>query len=252
MARALEWHSRGSEFKSHHLHFIFVFIFLLFSNYFIFSNDESNDLSLGNKWYSKQIFYSKLYFESGLSGTKDYLKENFLFRYSFKSKNRHQFCIRTFHNGFSTGIYSNNFVFYNFSILAGFEYLYKIFNNLSGIYLWLDAGGCNKGFSFNTGIGVGDQNKTFFQFELNFMQEVGIFLILSFNFFIFDFFNVGGKIGIDLGYENSIINFFAFKSGLFIGFTIKNVFKIEFGGGFTINDYFFFNGFGGVTIVLFL
>lgn len=254
LARALEWHSRGSEFKSHHLQFFFI-LFFIFLNYFAFSNSDETKISsieLGNKWYSKQIFNLSIFFESGFSGTKDYLKENFLFKYSFKSQNHHQFSIRFFHTGYSTGIYSNNFVFYNFSILSGFEYLFKIFNNLSGIYLWIDIGGCDKGVAFNTGIGIGDQYKTFIHFELNFMQEISLFSLLSFNFLIFDFFNIGGKIGIDLGYSDSIITFFNFKNGIFIGVTIKNVFKIEIGGGFTINDYFFFSGFGGTSFVLIL
>ncbi|HOJ64071.1 MAG TPA: hypothetical protein PLE45_06590 [Spirochaetota bacterium] len=222
----------------------------MLANFSISGNEETDDYILGNKWYSKQIFYSRLYFESGFSGTKDYLNESFLFKYSFKSKNRHQFNIRFFHNGFSTGIYSNNFKFFNFSIKGGFEYLYKIFSNLSGIYLWLDVGGCNEGFSFNTGFGVGDRYKSFFQLEFNFLNNISIDTNMDFNFFLFNFFNIGGKVGILIGYRNLLIDFFCFKNCITIGFTIKEIFNISIGGGFTINDYFFFNGVGIVFMSL--
>jgi len=125
-------------------------------------NDATDDLTLGNKWYSKKKFFINNSTDLGLSGSKEYLDEYFLFKFSLKSRSRHAFSIRTNHIGFTKGLFSGHFDFYDFGIMGGFEYLYKIFNNNSGVFIWTDIGACQKGPAFNLGIGVGSDSENGF------------------------------------------------------------------------------------------
>jgi len=71
---------------------IFVIIILSASVSYISADDLSEDYSIGDKFYSRQNFYISSSFETGLSGTKDYLSEktylyiNFVLPENFNSE----------------------------------------------------------------------------------------------------------------------------------------------------------------------
>lgn len=211
-------------------------------------NNQNVETTFGNKWFSSQQIYFSNFFRGGMSGSKDFLFENFLFKYSFKSKNKHKFSIRIYHLGYSLGVFSGHFSFFNFNILAGFEYLYKIFNNDAGFFSWADIGGCNGGFSFYTGIGVGSPTKNGFTLSVSFLQNTLVLSNLNFYFLFFDIMTLHGIIGLTTRYSNNYVETFYFKAGLSIGIFVKNKFKLEIGGGFTVNEYSYFNGFGMFTL----
>ncbi|MBN2545340.1 MAG: hypothetical protein JXB50_06055 [Spirochaetes bacterium] len=212
--------------------------------------DTSDDLTFGNKWYSKNTFLIKNSTDTGFSGSKDYLNEYFLTKFKFKSRNKHAFSIKIDHIGFTKGLYSNNFEFYDFGIMGGFEYLYKIFNNISGIFFWTAIGACQKGPAFNLGIGIGSDSENSFQLNFSYLHNVLLLSKMEFYFLILKFITFKGKLGIIIHLNDFAIDFFNFFNGFYFGFFIKKVFKIELGGGFTFNDYGYFSGFGGIDLLI--
>ncbi|HPO48865.1 MAG TPA: hypothetical protein PLO89_00930 [Spirochaetota bacterium] len=227
------------------------FLFLLFFVAFFSFSDESEDKrEIGSKFYSGNSFYASHSFEFGVSGSKDFFTEYFLFSYRFKSRNKHSFTIRTYHIGYAPGIFSNNFSNFNFAVMGGFEYLFKIFSKDEGLFLFFDAGGCNNGFAFNAGIGIGSRVRNGFEINFCFLQNVMFFSRLDFYFLVFDFLILKGKLGFDLKYYNYNIELFTFLVGMFIGFSVKEYFRIELGGGLTINDYAYYSGFGSFSLVV--
>lgn len=227
---------------------IIITIFLFLTIFQINSDETSDNKSIGNKWYSKHSFYIQHTFEFGVSGSKDYFTEYFLFCYNFKSKSRHAFSIRGLHIGYAPGIFSNNLDYFNFAVMAGFEYFYKIFSNTEGLFLFTDLGGCNNGFAVNTGIGIGSRTRNGFELSLAFLQNTLLFSRLDFYFLLFKFFVLRGKIGFDLKYHDTAIELFTFIVGLYVGFSVKEYFRIDLGGGLTANDYAYYSGFGSFSI----
>ena len=210
------------------------------------TSDENT--ALGNKWFSRNNIFLNQTADAGLSGSKDFFEESFLFSYRFRSKTRHAFSLRLFHLGYSPGIFSSNFTFYNFGIMAGFEYFYKLFDNLTGVFLWSDFGACNGGFTFSTGFGLGSRVKNGLELWGAYLHNTGIFSRLEFYFLVLKILTLRGKIGIDYKHTNFNLEVFTFLGGFYIGFFIKNIFRIEAGGGFTINEFSYFSGFGGISI----
>jgi len=218
--------------------------------------DQTDDIKekkyiFGNKWYSRQNFYIMNSCEMGLSGTKDFISESFLFKYRFRSKNNHAFAIRLFHHGFAPGVFSGNFTYFNFAVMGGFEYLYKIFSATEGFFLWSDLGGTNKGVATGLGIGLGDRNKNGVELYINYMHNLAVISRLDFYFLFADIFVLRGKLGIDLKFTEGMsdIDIFTFLNGLYIGVFVKQIFRIELGGGFTVNQYGYFSGFGGAILI---
>ncbi len=216
------------------------------------TGDRNSKTFFGNYWYSRQNIYFMHSTEMGVSGTKDFIEENFLFKYRFRSKNRNAFAIRLFHYGFAPGVFSSNFTFFNFAVLGGFEYLYKIFGPTSGLFAWADIGGTNKNFAINIGIGLGDRNRDGVEFNILYMHNLGIQSRLDFYFLFWDVFTLRGKLGIDVKFTDGMedIDIFTLLNGLYLGFFINHVFRLEFGGGFTVNQYGFFSGFGGADLII--
>ncbi len=226
---------------------IFV-IFFLNLLYFTFCDETSDHKSLGNRWYSSQTFFVTHTLETGMSGSKDFLTEYFLFSYSFKSKNRHTFTIRNYHIGYAPGLFTANLHFFNFAFMVGFEYLYKIFSSTEGLFLFTDIGGSNGGVAINSGVGVGSRTKTGFEINFTFLQNILFLSRIEFYFLVFNFLVLRGKMGFDLKYRNTDIEIFTFLIGGYIGFSVRQYFKIEIGGGVTVNDYAYYSGFGSVII----
>jgi len=212
--------------------------------------DQTSDTTIGNKWYSRHNFYFFSTLEIGISGSKDYIGEYALYKYKFKSKTRHAFGLRLFHSGFTTGAFTGNFNFYNFCFLTGFEYFYKIFSKNEGFFIWTDIGGCNNGFAAGFGLGLGSRVKNGAEIWVVYLYNVGVFSRLEFNFLLFNILTLRGKLGIDFKYYDLNMELFTFLSGAYIGLFIKNVFRIELGGGFTINEYSRFGGFGSISLTL--
>ena len=226
-------------------------LFFLFIVTFSALSDQTDDKRIiGNKWYSNHTFYSLHNFEFGVSGSKDFFTEYLLSSYKFKSRNRHAFSIRAYHIGFAPGIFSNNMKSFNFAVMGGFEYLYKIFSKDEGIFMFFDIGGCNNGFALNTGVGVGSRTKNGFEINFSFLQNVMFFSRIDFYFLVFDFLILKGKLGFDLKYYNLNIEMFTFLAGAFIGFSVKEYFRIELGGGLTVNDYAYYSGFGSFSLAV--
>lgn len=210
--------------------------------------EPTDDKPFGNRWYSRKNLYIFQNVEMGMSGTKDFLSETFLIKYRFKSKNKHAFAMKFFHNGYSPGIFTNHFDFYNFSVLTGFEYLFKVFGPTSGIFVWSDIGGCNGGFAFDIGVGIGDRVKDGIELWISYLQGVGFFSRLDFYFLVIDVLIIRGRFGLDIKQNGLSIDVFNFLTGLYMGFSIRDTFRMEMGGGITINDYFAISGFGGIGI----
>lgn len=211
-------------------------------------SDTTNDVTFGNKWYSRQNLYLSNSLDMGFTGTRDYLTELFFSRYTFRSKIKHAFALRSFHIGFAPGTFSNHFTIYHFNVLIGFEYLYKIFSNKAGLFLWMDVGASNRGFAFNLGLGIGERTANGLEFWVSYLADNALFSRLEFYFLIKKLLILRGKLGVDMTFRKSKFDMFTFLNGFFIGVFIKKVFKIELGGGFTFNDRNFLNGFGGVNI----
>jgi hypothetical protein len=228
---------------------IFMLFFISLPIFFIHPVElPFQDQTLGNKWYSSQSFYVLQGFEFGVSGSKDFLSETFLFSYAFRSKNRHSFSIRNYHIGNTTGILTNSFEYFNFAVMAGFEYMYKLFTNTDGLFVFTDIGGCDRGVALNAGIGLGNRVKDGFEMDFTFLQNTAFFSRIEFYFLFFDAFIVRGELGIDLKYRDTDIRLFTFLNGIYLGFSISNYFRLELGGGFTVNDNMIFNGYGGAVI----
>ena len=73
--------------------------------------------------------------ETGMSSSKDFLTEYFLFSYSFKSKNRHTFTIRNYHIGYARTFYCQ-FALFNFAFMVGLS-IYIRFLNLQRDFFFL-------------------------------------------------------------------------------------------------------------------
>jgi hypothetical protein len=227
----------------------FVLFYSIILSNTISALDVTDDYTgIGNQWYTPHTFYIQQGMELGVSGSKDFLSETFLFEYTVQSKIRHSFSIRNYHLGYTSGILTKSFDYFNFAVMAGFEYCFKAFDSKNGLFVFTDIGGCNQGFAINAGVGIG--NRVLDGFEMNFMflQNVGFFSRMDFYFLLFNVLILHGKTGIDMRYHETDILLFTFLSGFYIGFSIQNYFRFELGGGFTINDNNIFNGFGGAVI----
>lgn len=212
------------------------------------NEDLTDDEVFGNKWYSRRNFLIINYLEMGQAGSIDYLTENLSLSFQFKSKTRHAFSIRFNHIGFVPGLFSGNFTFYNFGIFTGFEYFFKLFTEDSGFRTWIDLGGCQNGFAVTLGLGIGSKLKNGFDFWISYLLNTAFFSRLEFYFYIAEILTLKGRLGIDIKFTNYNPDFFNFLNGFFIGIFIKEIFKLEIGGGFTFNEYGYFSGFGGINL----
>lgn len=214
------------------------------------TKDATTDFEFGNKWYSRQNIYIFHSLEIGLSGTKDYLTEYALFKYRFVSKNKHAFAMRFSHLGYSPGLFTINNKLFNFGFFGGFEYLLKILVILKEYTFGLKIGGCNKGIAFNAGIGIGNRLANGLEIGVFYFHNIGIFPRLDFYFLLIKALTLRGQLGIDYNYTNKTTDIFTFFNGFYIGFSIKDIFRMEFGGGFTLNEYSYFSGYGGLNFSL--
>jgi len=229
---------------------ILIIFFIFFNLFFLIGDETSDKKTIGNKWFSPQSFFILHTAEAGVSGSKDYFTEYFSFIYTFKSKNRHSFSIRNYHIGYGPGLFSGNLKYFNFAFMVGFEYLYKIFGYDEGIFMFMDVGACNNGFAINTGLGIGSRSKNGFEFNISFLQNVMLFSRMDFYFLVFNFLTLRGKIRFDFKYNNMNIEIFTFLFGGYFGFSVKEYFRIEFGGGLTVNDYAYYSGCGSIILGL--
>lgn len=228
-------------------------LFILFNLFSLFlcnsvslfdGTDNKVEVYLGNRWFSSRKISFKNNIMIGYSGTKDFICENFTFKFSFPSKNRHLFLIRGLHLGFTKGLFSNNFKNYDFGIATGFEYLYKIFNYSSGFFVFSDIGGSNEGPFFSLGLGIGEHHIEGFDFSTYILVNSFLLSEVNLHLLFFNIFTISGKIGILLHFYKINIDFFAFNNGISIGIFIKRKVKIEIGGGIIFNDFGYISGFG--------
>lgn len=230
---------------------IFILIFFFSSFCYISADNLSEDYSIGDKFYSKQNFYVSTSFETGLSGTKDYLSEKALLIYKFRSRDKFQFGIRTNHVGLASGAYSGRNSGFNFLFTLGFEFLYKIFNNKDGLLLSTDMGWSNKGFVFFFSLGLGSRMRNYIELNVLFGANLTVMSNLNFSVIIYKILSLKGVIGLDIMYKNNWeVEVFLLKFGLFAPLTIREIFRIEIGGGLTLNDYYIPRGYGGITLSL--
>ncbi len=239
--------------KKSQKYLIKILLFTLFSVFGLNASDETSDKiekkKFGNPIYSKQNFYIKTEFEMGVVGVSDFITENALFQYRFLSKNKHAFSIRVNHIGFTSGALSNNPHIFSFAVMGGFEYMFKVFSNTSGLFLYIDVGGSNSGVAFNTGIGLGSRVADSIELNFSYLHDNLITSRLEFQFLLVKYLILKGKFGISYKYTYPNNEIFVFLGGLYIGFSVKNYFRLEVGGGFTLNDYSYISGFGGASIV---
>jgi len=244
-----------------------IILFLTFTTLLYANDDESNknedeknennkekekiieEESFGNRFYSRHNFYIKTELEMGVVGTSDFITENVFFQYRLVSKNKHAFSVRVNHIGFTSGALSNNPHIFSFAIFGGFEYMFKIFSNTSGLFLYFDLGGSNKGIAFNTGVGLGSRLADAIELNFSYLHDNLITSRLDFQFLIVKYLILKGRFGISYKYTYPNDELFIFLGGLYIGFSIKGYFRLEAGGGFTLNEYSYASGFGGVSIV---
>jgi hypothetical protein len=208
------------------------------------------DPSIVNKWYSRNNIFMLSNSVIGYSGTKDFFEEDFLFAFRFKSRIKHAFSLRLYHNGYAPGLFSKNLTFFNFGAMAGFEYLFKIFSSTEGFFIWSDFGASNGGYAFNAGAGLGDRMRNGLELSATYLHNTAVFGRMEFYFLFIDIFTIRGKIGIDYKYHEMTPEVFTFLAGLNFGFLVKNVFRIELGGGITLNEYGFLRGYGTAAIAL--
>jgi hypothetical protein len=110
-------------------------------------------------------------------------------------------------------------------------------------------GWSNKGYAFFFSIGLGSRMRNYI--ELNFLFGVNLAVMSNLNFsvVIYKILSLKGVIGVDIFYKNNWqIDVFLLKFGLFLPLTIREIFRIEFDGGLTLNDYYIPRGYGGITL----
>ena len=209
-------------------------------------------MSTINEWYSRGndfILQSAKY--GVLINKRDFLSERFLFKYRFKSKIKHAFGIRIFHVGYTINLLNKKFDFFNFGFFTGFEYLYKIFSNQSGIFIWTDFGACNRGHALNFGLGIGDRVKNGIELELTYLHNIAFLTKLEFYFLIIKILTIRGILELDIKhYDFNYIEQFTVLTGVYFGFLIKNIFRFELGGGVTLDEFSNFGGFGSFSIAI--
>ena len=214
-------------------------------------SDRTDDLFEINEWYTKGNVFILQTGEYGISSNNDFLSENFLFKYRFKSKTRYAFSLRAYHIGYTIGLFNHTFKFFNFGFFVGYEYFYKIFSNLEGLFFWTDFGICNRGVAFNTGIGIGSRVKNGFELNFTYLHNVGFFNRLEFYFLLAKIFTIRGMLGLDIKHNDFIyIEKYTFLTGSYIGFLIKNIFRFEIGGGIALDEFSNFGGFGSISIAI--
>ena len=214
--------------------------------------DQSDDVPTLNEWYSKgNVFVMQSAKYGVLVNKNDFLSESFLFKYRFRSKSRHAFSLRVFHIGYTIDLLNGIFDFFNFGFFTGFEYLYKIFSNQSGIFVWTDFGACNRGPALNFGLGIGDRIKNGIEFEFTYLHNIAFLTKIEFYFLIIKVLTIRGILGVDIKHKDfNYIEQYAFLTGAYIGFLIKNIFRVEFGGGVTLDEFSNFGGFGSISFAL--
>lgn len=215
-------------------------------------SDSTDDIPVMNEWYSRANFFVLQTAKYGvLINKKDFLSENFLFKYRFKSKTKHAFALRVYHVGYTINLINGNFIFFNFGVFSGFEYLYKTFSNQGGIFIWTDFGACNRGPALNLGVGIGDRLKNGFELEFTYLHNVAFLTKLEFYFLVIKILTIRGIFGLDIIHNDfKYIEQFGVLIGSYFGFLIKNVFRVEIGGGVTLDEYSNFGGFGSISLAI--
>ena len=206
----------------------------------------------GNPDYSRQNIFIFQQFRTGYYGAKDHLYEDFLAAYRFKSENTHAFSIMAYHIGFGAGLYSRNLDKFHAAGLLGFEYLYKVFNSQSGVFIFTDIGICNLGFALNTGAGIGDRYNNGFILQFTYLLHTNFFTVLDFHMVVLKYLALRIEMGFDLEFSDTGILLFGFYNGIFPGIAINKTGKIELGGGFTMDDNYIFRWYAGANIVLYI
>lgn len=231
--------------------FFLIAVLLLLANCeFIFAEESSSpELTFGNKWHSRQQFCIDSGFRMGVCGSKDFIWEQVLFSYRFKSSNRHCFTIRTHHIGMTTGNLTGNGQGFDWTVMLGFEYLIKIFSKDSGFFILTDIGSGNRFFSLYAALGVGSHEHTYIQMDVTYMLLRMVLSEIKFNIEVLKFFSIMGTLGIDTTlFDSGKIDLFCFRTGFFFGFAARPVFTAAFGGGITVNDYYAVGGFGELSL----
>ncbi|MBR3731928.1 MAG: hypothetical protein IKN25_04705 [Spirochaetales bacterium] len=230
--------------------FLLAVLLLLVNCEFIFADAfQSSYSTFGNKWHSRQQFCIDTGFRMGVSGSKDFIWEQALFSYRFKSSNRHAFTIRTHHIGMTTGNLTGHGQGFDWAVMIGFEYLVKIFSNDSGFFVLTDVGSGNRFFTFYAALGVGSHEHTYIQMDVTYMLQRMVLSEIKFNVEVVKFFSILGTLGVDATfYDISRIDLLCFRTGFFLGFSARPVFTAAFGGGVTVNDYYAVGGFGELSL----
>ncbi|MCG8572599.1 MAG: hypothetical protein MJB14_20900 [Spirochaetes bacterium] len=236
--------------KNRLLFLLFTFLFTLIVINVVHCAEGEETAYLGNPLFSRKNIYLYQSAVGGLSGPVDYFAESTLLKFRFASKTRHAFAIRLNHYGYGPYLFTGQIEKFHFAVLLGFEYLYKIFSPISGVFLYLDAGICNLGFALSTGFGIGDRFFNGFTVNFTYLYHSCFFSVLDFYFTIVKYLSLRGKIGLDIKFSSDQLELFNFYTGIYPGITIKRFVKIEIGGGVTFNDNYVFRGYGGINLVL--
>ena len=230
--------------------YLWLFLILFTQCEFIFAqNIPLPELTFGNKWYSRQQFCIDTSFRMGVSGSKDFIWEQVLFSYRFKSSNRHTFTIRTHHIGMTIGNLTGHGQGFDWAVMLGFEYLIKIFSNDSGFFVLTDVGSGNHFFTLYGALGIGSHEHSYIQMDVTYMLQRMILSEIKFNVEVLKFFSILGTLGFDTIFlKSGKIDMLCFRTGFFFGFAARPMFAAAFGGGVTINDYYAVGGFGEASL----
>ena len=146
----------------------------------------------------------------GVTGVRDFIKEDLSYNFRFKSTTKHAFTLRFNHLGFTLGVLNRSFKDFKFGFLTGFEYFYKLLSSTDGIFIYTDTGMSNNGPAFSFGLGLGNRMNNGFDINFTYLYNNALFSMVSFYFLIAKVFTINGKIGINLLHTNAILDYFTF------------------------------------------
>lgn len=200
----------------------------------------SDEIRLGNSYYSRKNISFSFSFSGGLYGTQDFFSQNSKISYTFLSKNRHLFKLRFSEKANFPGLFSNNVTKDNFSFGAstGFEYMFKIFPTYGGISVFLETGYVWNGFYLYAGAGIGDEFRNGLFYIVEYAYNRFFENDIQFCFSIVNYFSLHIELGMNLditpvNIDDPPLNI---KAGIFPGFYCADKVRCNFGGGVTLND----------------
>ncbi len=190
---------------------------------------------LGNELYSPGILTFESLTDGGLVGSKDFIHEQFTSLYRIKSDGSSIFTFRLTNIHSVKGFAQLPEPLYMNGTYGGFEYLHKIFTEESGFFIFTDFGGGTGGPGVYGGFGLGRRGGTCFYIDCLYEYDFWLRSFITFDFILFKYFSIGGRIGLHADINNSEIDPYLIAE-VSPGANINDIFKFNLSGGVSLNE----------------